>query len=213
MPVICPTVLAADEQEYEAQITRVAHFAHRLQIDLTDGLFAKTPTIKPSEAWWPAAVKADIHLMYKQPAPALEKLLEHRPHLIIIHAESDGDFEAMAELCRHHKVKVGVALLQETSAETILPALDKIDHVLIFSGDLGSFGGRADLGLLEKVNFLKKHKPQLEIGWDGGIDDQNIAELVFGGVDVLNVGGFIQKAANPTAAYHGLQRIADETQQ
>ena len=31
----------------------------------------------------------------------------------------------------------------------------------------------------------------LEFGWDGGITDQNVAVLVNGGVDVLNVGGFI----------------------
>jgi pentose-5-phosphate-3-epimerase len=51
----------------------------------------------------------------------------------------------------------------------------------------------------------------LEIGWDGGINDRNISQLVFGGVDVLNVGGYIQNANNPERAYNSLFRIADET--
>jgi pentose-5-phosphate-3-epimerase len=83
---------------------------------------------------------------------------------------------------------------------------------LIFSGNLGYQGGSvADMQLLEKVDLLKKHKPNLEIGWDGGVNDQNVAELVLADVDVLNVGGFLQTSANPVATYHALSRIADET--
>jgi pentose-5-phosphate-3-epimerase len=51
----------------------------------------------------------------------------------------------------------------------------------------------------------------LEIGWDGGVTDQNISQLAFAGVDVFNVGGFIQKAEDPEKAFHVLERIADET--
>lgn len=211
MPVICPAILAADKSFYHEQITKVVHFARRLQIDLTDGIFADKPTVRPQEAWWPVGIKADFHLMYKNPVQAVKTIMEHRPHMIIVHAEAEGNFNAFAEFCDRHKVKVGVALLPQTAPETILPALDMIDHVLIFSGQLGSFGGSADLKLLNKSSILKSHKPELEIGWDGGANMQNIAELAKGGVDVINVGGFIQSAENPGRAFHSLQRIADET--
>jgi ribulose-phosphate 3-epimerase len=100
-----------------------------------------------------------------------------------------------------HGIETGIALLQETPVEAIVPALPLIDHVLIFSGTLGKVGGTADLGLLDKVAALRQLKPQLEIGWDGGINDTNARQLVEGGVSILNVGGFIQKAADPEAAY------------
>jgi len=211
MPVICPTVLAADKQDYKIQIERIAGLGHRLQIDLTDGLFASAKTVAADEIWWPAGFKADIHLMYKDPATVLRTVLAKNPHLIIVHSEADGDFDAVYKMCRDNGVKLGVALLAATEPDVIAKKLDKIDHVLIFSGDLGNFGGHADLSLLEKVSSLKELKPELEIGWDGGINDHNVSELVFGGVDVLNVGGFIQKAANPEKAYNTLFRIADET--
>lgn len=211
MIVICPSVLAADKKAYREQIEKVAPFAHRIQIDLTDGVFAPHRTIASEDAWWPVGFKADFHLMYKHPLPAIRKILQHKPNLIIIHAEAEGDFGQVVEQCRRYSVKLGIALLPETAAETIFPALESIDHVLIFSGDLGSFGGRADLKLLNKSSILKKQKPDIEIGWDGGINDQNISELVFGGVDVLNVGGFIQNAESPERAYHTLERIAEET--
>ncbi len=211
MPIICPTILAAEPKQYKEQIERVASFAHRLQIDLTDGIFAGPLTVDVKEAWWPAATLADFHLMYDHPLPTVKIILKHHPHLIIVHAEAKGRFDEVLDYCQSRKVKVGVALLQKTKPQLILPALNRIDHVLIFSGELGKQGGNAHLDLLEKVFFLKSQKPSLEIGWDGGINDQNVSELVAGGVDVLNVGGFIQKAQDPKKAFETLQRVADET--
>jgi pentose-5-phosphate-3-epimerase len=149
--------------------------------------------------------------MHKRPDAVIDTILQHQPNMIIIHAEADGSFESFAAACRHNGTKFGLALLQRTSAESILPAIDKIDHVLIFSGDLGKFGGHANFDLLRKVQVLKQHKPSLEIGWDGGVNQHNISQLVFGGVDVFNVGGFIQNSADPEHAYKILARIADET--
>lgn len=211
MPVICPTVLASNEQDYRAQIERVANFGHRVQIDLSDGKFAPSETLSIEQIWWPAGVKADIHLMYKNPIEVFNEVLRKEPNMIIIHSEASGDFEQSFKLCRDKGVKLGVALLPSTDPAVLNKVFDKIDHILIFSGDLGSFGGRADLSLLDKVGYIKEKAPDIEIGWDGGINDRNVSELVFGGIDVLNVGGYIQKSENPEKAYNTLFRIADET--
>ncbi len=211
MPIICPSILADSKEKYHQQMEKVAHFAQRIQIDLTDGEFAASTTVKPDEAWWPVGVKADFHLMYRRPDEAIETILEHKPNMIIVQAEADGNFMSFAEICHRHGVKIGVALLQSTSAESIQESLSKIDHVLIFSGDLGNYGGHANFDLLGKVQVLKQHNPELEIGWDGGVNDQNISHLATGGVDVFNVGGFIQDSPDPEHAYKILERIADET--
>ena len=211
MPVICPAILAADEAEYAQQIEKVAHFAHRIQIDLTDGKFAKGQTVTPEQAWWPVGIKADIHLMFEDPFTAAKTVAAHKPHMIIVQAEAKGSFETFVRLCHEHHVKVGVALLPKTQPQTIEAALPKIDHVLIFSGHLGEYGGHANLDLLHKVHFLKERKAELEIGWDGGITDQNISQLATGGVDVFDIGGFIQESKEPERTFHRLQRIADET--
>ena len=70
---------------------------------------------------------------------------------------------------------------------------------------------KTNLDLLKKIDFIKDRHSDIEIGWDGGINDQNIAHLAAGGVDVFNVGGFIQNSADPEHAYKVLSRIADET--
>lgn len=213
MAEVCVNLLAASPETYREQVERVAGFAHRLQIDLTDGEFAHPKSIEPSDVWWPAGVRADIHLMFEQPLSAIESLLPHSPHLIIVHAEAKGKFGDLLAACQAAQTKTGVALLADTPISKVKNGLAQIDHVLIFSGQLGQFGGHADLDLLAKVKQLKELKPALEIGWDGGISDQNIAQLILGGVDVLDVGGYIQQADDPERAFATLQRIADETQQ
>lgn len=211
MPTICPAILAADPEQYREQMERVGHFARRIQIDLTDGKFAPSQTIRPDDAWWPVGILADFHLMYSRPDAAVDTILEHQPNMVIVHAEADGNFASFANICHRKGVKVGLALLPRTSVESILEGLALIDHVLIFSGSLGSYGGQANFDLLNKANILKQHKPNIEIGWDGGVNDQNISRLASGGVDVFDVGGFIQNADNPEHSYKILERIADET--
>ena len=132
-----------------------------------------------------------------------------RPQLIIVHAEAEGDFLQFAAVCHSHGMEVGVALLPETPVEAIRPALGLVDHVLIFSGHLGHFGGHADMSLLGKVQQLKQLKPQLEIGWDGGVNDRNARALALGGVDVLNAGGYLHGAMAPKTAY--LKLLAEVT--
>lgn len=204
MAVICPTVTARDPHEYREQMERIARFAKRIHIDFMDGLFALSKSPSIDQAWWPHSIRTDLHLMYKRPDIYLDKLIELEPSLVVIHAEAEGEFGPFAEALHKAGIKVGVALLPKTQPALIEGSLDSIDHVLIFSGHLGQFGGKADLDLLDKAKRLKKLKPGLEIGWDGGINRQNVAALVEGGVDVLNVGGFIQKADNAPQAYKDL---------
>ncbi len=204
MATICPTVLARDPHEYRIQMERIQSFAKRVQIDLTDGHFAKVKTVTIPQVWWPAKVTADLHLMFRRPGFHLKEILNLHPSMVIVHAEAEGSFVDFAQRLRDAAIKVGVALLPETPVAQIKPALEYIDHVLIFSGDLGHFGGRVDTHLLVKAQECKALKPELEIGWDGGVNDTNVHLLAAGGIDVLNVGGFIQKASDAQHAYDTL---------
>lgn len=203
---ICPSVTAQDANEYKNQMNRIAHFATRVHIDVADGIFTPVKLLSIDQVWWPGGVRADLHVMYQRPFEYYKTYLSLAPQMVIVHAEAEGKFVPFAELMRRHGVEVGVALKPDTPVELIRPALEWIDHVLIFSGNLGHFGGQADLQLVDKARLLRRLKPQLEIGWDGGINDNNAQALARGGIDVLNVGGYIQHAADPRQAYGLLAR-------
>jgi ribulose-phosphate 3-epimerase len=201
---ICPTVTAENPHVYREQIERVSNFALRIHIDLSDGSLAPNTLIDLDKVWWPGGVRADLHVMLANPFDHVELYRVLGPQLVIVHAEAKGDFAAFADVMHGHGIETGIALLPDTDVEAIVPGLDIIDHVMIFSGKLGYFGGEADLGLLQKVKRLRELKPTLEIGWDGGINDKNAHELVLGGVDVLNVGGFIHRSQAPEKAFDSL---------
>lgn len=201
MVAICPTVTASEPHAYRAQVERIAPFSKRIHIDLMDGQFA--PSVSPSleQVWWPAELTADIHLMYQKPMDHIAQLIKLRPHMVVIHNEADVHHMHFAALLHREGIKVGLALLQDTPAEYAFQIMHSFDHVLVFSGNLGYHGGVADLGLLEKVQQIRRHYPEAEIGWDGGVNAKNARALAEGGVDVLNVGGTIHTAKDPGAAY------------
>lgn len=201
---ICPTVTTDDPAVYKQQIEQTLTYAHRIHIDLSDGFFTNR-LVEIEDVWWPGGVRADLHVMYQKPFEHLPALVALRPQLIIVHAEAEGNFMHFAAECHKYGIEVGVAILPETTVDSIMPALSAIDHVLIFSGKLGHFGGHADMGLLGKAQQLKALKPQLELGWDGGVNDKNAKLLALGGIDVLNAGGYLHGAVAPETAYATLK--------
>lgn len=202
--IICPTILASDEAAYAAQIRTLTPFAKRIQIDLMDGEFASPKSVGLDTIWWPHHLQADIHLMYQHPMDHLKQLIHLQPHMVIIHVESMFHHMHFAAELHKEGIKAGLAVLPDTPIANIEQILNSFDHLLIFSGHLGRFGGEADLALLQKVQEAKAHHPDLEFGWDGGVDTANARQLAEGGIDVLNVGGALQKADDPHAVYSTL---------
>lgn len=201
MPVVCPTVTAYDPHEFRQQMERLAPFAKRIHIDMMDGDFA--PTVSPSleQIWWPHAVKADIHLMYRRPMDHLRQLKKLRPHMVIVHNEADVHHMHFAGELHKEGILAGLAVLQDTPIEHAYQIMHSFDMILVFSGQLGFHGGKADLELLDKVKKIKSHHPDAEIAWDGGINDHNVTQLSQAGVTVFNVGGFINAAEVPEQNY------------
>jgi len=210
MSTIVPTITAYDVHEYRVQMERVKSFAKRLHVDLMDGIFAPTKSPDIGSLWLPEKIMCDIHIMYQYPHHQLRKLLALNPHMIIVQAEANES--SVDEIIKHlkkTKVKVGVSLLAETRADTrrVQELIKKVDHVLVFSGHLGYHGGVADLSLLDKVQDIRALHNTVEIGWDGGINQDNAMALYIGGVDVLNVGGAVQGAKDPLGAYTSLSNV------
>lgn len=206
MKTVCPCVTAPDAHAYREQMARVAPFAKRVHIDFSDGQLAPVTLVNPIQAYWPEDVLADLHLMIKHPAEHLETIISLQPHMVILHAEAEGDLLGMMRQLRAVNIKTGIALLQSTDPESARNLIADADHVLIFSGDLGHFGGTADLTLLKKVGQIRGISANVEVGWDGGVGAENIAQLSLGGVEVFNAGGAIQQAPDPQEAYATLEK-------
>jgi len=201
MTEISPTVTATDIATFNAQCRLVSSFADRIHIDLMDGEFAPTHSPELNEIELPRGKTIDIHLMHKNPTLVINQLIELKPNLVIVHAETDTDIPFIAARLREQGIKTGIALLPDTTPESVDYILPHVQHALVFGGHLGYHGGHADLTQLEKVGILKRLHPYLEIGWDGGANLENVEQIARAGIDVINVGSAIHKSDSPETTY------------
>ncbi len=201
---VVPCVTASTPEDYKASLERIHTFAKRVHVDVSDSTFAPMTLIDPSQIWWPQEWMMDIHVMAAQPSKYLERLIALKPHMITIHAEASENLVPLLQQIKAGGVRAGISLMRATVPSTVADAIEAADHAMIFSGDLGKYGGTASLMQLEKIRLIRGINNGIEIGWDGGINIDNIFSLAQGGVDVLNVGGAIQQNADPVAAYNAL---------
>lgn len=201
MSVIAPTITVETPEQYKAAAEKLHPFAQRVHVDISDGEFAPTFSIPEAQVWWPKEWTLDIHAMVARPAEHLPALLALKPNMIIFHVETATDLLPIIAQIKQAGIKAGIALLKPTVPQTVAPLITAADHVMVFSGDLGHYGGTASLMQLEKVRLIKAINPSVEIGWDGGVSPENAYTLTQGGVDVLNVGAAIAEAPDPDAAY------------
>ena len=204
---IVPTILTNDKKDYRLQAERINAFTRRVQIDVTDGIFAPTETLDVTNIWWPKNWDADVHLMAERPSDHLDTILKLAPSLCILHAEAQEDLLPIFAKLKEKGIKTGVALLPSTYPGNIKPYIDAADHVLIFAGHLGVQGSPADLMQMEKIALVRNMKPEVEIGWDGGANMSNIRALAHADLDVINVGSAIARSENPAEVFQ--QMVAE----
>ena len=207
---IVPTILSDNKQEYREKVETINSFTRRVQIDIADGVFAPTETLDITNVWWPKNWEADLHLMVARPSDHIETILKLSPSLCIFHAETNEDLLPIFETLKNAGIKVGVALLPSTYPGNVKPYIDAADHVLIFAGQLGVQGGQADLMQMEKIALVRNMKPEVEIGWDGGANVNNVRSLAHADLDVINVGSAISNAPNPAEAFQELVAEIDK---
>ena len=208
MAVVTPTITTSDAHEYREQLELIAQFADGVHIDFADGVFAPTQLLSLNKAWRHEDLITHAHIMYQKPLEIIDDMIALEADLVIIHAEAEAVKETL-EALHENGTRTGIAMLPETTVKELqeLEVADLFDHILVFSGHLGYQGGEADLSQTEKVKELKKVYPDVEIAWDGGINEDDIKMIAGAGVDVLNVGGYIKNAEDPQKAYDTLVNL------
>jgi ribulose-phosphate 3-epimerase len=183
---------------------RYSKFTKRVQIDITDGEFSRNKTLGLDSIFWPKGMKVDLHMMVASPLDYVDKIIEMKPNLAIFHVEAEDLMPTYMSL-KGSGVKFGVAFLRETYPGNYAQILGHADHALIFSGNLGEYGGAADPLMLGKVGILRRANPGIEIGWDGGANLENVLDMANAGVNVINVGNYIAGSENPEERFRMLE--------
>jgi ribulose-phosphate 3-epimerase len=209
MASIAPTINATTPEDYARRINNVKGFAKRLHIDVGDGVFTEVKTVGLSQVYDIDGVPFDLHLMMVHPEGQMENIVSLQPQLVIVHFEAPFDRDSFFKELHAMDIKVGLAINTETTIEQVRDILPTIDHLMVFTGELGHNGGEFRADCLEKIAQAKQINPDLEIGVDGGLNQETSRLAVEAGANLLDVGSFIHESADPEIAYIALESIAE----
>src|SRR5205823_12642835 len=210
---IAPSILSADFSRLGEQIKTVERaWASLLHVDGMDGgvgpnITVGLPVVKAiSRA---TQLPIDAHLMIVEPARYVESFVEAGAHMVSIHIEADPHVHRTLTAIRAAGAQAGIAINPATSLAALEEAIKFVDFVLVMSVNPG-FGGQEVISyLLDKVRRLRKmldergSKARIEI--DGGIDQDNVAEVAGAGAEIIVSGSAIFGAPDPAVALRELR--------
>ena len=190
--ILSPSILAADFGKLAEQIKITEeNGAKDLHLDVMDGLFVPSisfgmPVIKSLRQY--SKQIFDVHLMIESPERYLEDFKEAGADIITVHAEATKHLHRAVTKIRELGLKAGVSLNPATPLSDIELVLSEVDMVLIMSVNPG-FGGQKFIPFtLDKIRKLREMSPDIDIEVDGGVNKDNVAELVKAGANVLVAG-------------------------
>jgi ribulose-phosphate 3-epimerase len=185
---ILPSILTGDANEAKRLVQRVWETGKfsRVQVDFVDGEFANNLTIKPKDLDLSLykGLKFDAHLM------VVEKNLEE-----YVKGATEGGFDRvivqMESVSEPRKFK-GLGWDVHSPIEAIQPFLENLEVIVVMSVEPG-FGGQkfveeAVRHASQLDNLRKLSNLRYKICVDGGVEMNNLEELVKNGVDEVVVG-------------------------
>jgi ribulose-phosphate 3-epimerase len=192
--IIAPSILSADACNLEQDI-RVLEKSSitSIHIDVMDGNFV------PNIAFGIDQIKAlrkitdmelDVHLMVNDPDKYIERIIEAGASCITVHEEACGHLYKTITFIKSFGIKAGVALNPATNIDNLKYVYKLLNKVLIMTVEPG-FGGQKFIPLMkQKINDARQIKTlgkyDFQIQVDGGIDSQNIKEVVdLGATDIV----------------------------
>jgi ribulose-phosphate 3-epimerase len=196
VPVVVPSMLLCDFGCLGVEVTRLEEAgATALHLDVMDGHFVDNLTygLTLVETFRRiTSLPLDVHLMIENPERFIARYRRAGADLLTVHAEAVREPAAVLRQIRALGALAGLAVNPATPIESIRPALEDCDVVLVMSVHPG-FGGQAfNPVALEKLRWLRKHAAAdmlLEV--DGGVNAETIGRCVLAGADVLVAGSAV----------------------
>mgnify|MGYP003329635373 CR=1 FL=1 len=148
-------------------------------------------------------LKFDVHLMIKNPLKYIDGFSRAGADSITFHLESDDDPGEVIREIRRHDVPAAMAISPDTPAEAVFPFLDRLGMVLVMTVHPGFGGQKLIPETLPKISAIREKareiNPKLHVEVDGGINVENVAELVSRGADVIVAGNAVFSSKKPCA--------------
>lgn len=200
MVKIAPSILSADFSKLGEDVIKLhdsgADFIH---IDVMDGEFV------PNITFGMPVIKAirnktdkvfDVHLMINNPQRYIDEFIAAGADIITIHYEAERHLDRAIQYIKSKGVKAAVALNPATPTIVLRDIIANLDMVLIMSVNPG-FGGQKFIPYsLDKIREVKEmavkaNNADVLIQVDGGVDKNNVKDVIEAGANVIVAGSAI----------------------
>jgi len=215
---INPSILNANLDDLENEISRVASTSDLLHLDIMDNIFVPNFTFNLERAFEIinfSKLPVDAHLMINNPDEIAPLYAENGCTSVTFHFEAVNDVDNTIKDIRSNGAKVGLAIKPATKFADIEKWIEEIDMLLIMTVEPG-FGGQSFMHeqmpkVVQARTFiekLSKNKPVLQI--DGGVSLETIAEAANAGANCFVAGSAVYKSDNPAAMVSSLRSLAQK---
>lgn len=196
---LAPSILASDFSKLGKMIEETDKGgADMVHIDVMDGNFV------PNISLGPDIIKSirpytdiifDVHLMVQDPERYIQDFVDAGADIITVHVEACKHIHRVVQQIKEAGVKVGVVLNPGTPVSVLDVILEDLDMVLLMSVNPG-FGGQKFIpSTLDKFKELKKMVEktgkEIDIEVDGGVNLDNVKEIIEAGANVIVAGSAI----------------------
>jgi ribulose-phosphate 3-epimerase len=206
---VIPAVLTDDPKALSKMLQQAETYTSYVQIDIMDGLFVPSHSIT-----WKHIVEIhphiqwEAHLMVENPAQQFIEYQKAGARKVIFHFEAAPNPDEVIKTARRLGLAVGMAVNPETDISSILPFTNSIDSILFLSVHPGFYGAKFIPEVVNKIEELRRLCPNLNLGIDGGIKENNITRISQSGVSEIFVGSAILLQLDPGESYRKLTSLA-----
>ena len=202
---IAPSILSADFSKMGEEVVALEKSgADLIHCDVMDGVFVNNITFgmkMVEDIRSKTSLPLDCHLMIVQPEKYVERFAKAGADIITVHYEACKDnLENVLKLIKSTGVKCGAVINPDTPVDKIKDVIPLCDMVLVMSVFPGFGGQKFIVESLEKVRQVKAIADacgkELDIQIDGGVTEENAAEIKAAGANVLVAGSTVFKSQN-----------------